>query len=64
MTSLFKFAKFEGVRELLKYLNLDVRFISKIITSCDVWKAYAQHKKNLNDTLSNIHGKICLTSDL
>ena len=60
----FKFAEFEGIRELLKYLNPDVRFISRITASCDVWKVYAQHKKNLRDTFTNICGRICLTSDL
>ena len=37
----FKIVEFEGVKKLLKYLNLDVRFIFRIIISCDVWKVYA-----------------------
>ena len=60
----FKFAKFEGIKEILKYLNLDVRFTSKVITSCDVWKVYAKCNTNLKDTLTNAPSKICLTSDL
>ena len=38
----FKFVEFEGIRDLLKYLNSDIRFVSRVTTSCDVWKVYIE----------------------
>ena len=40
---LFKFVEFKGIRDLLKYLNSDIRFVSRVTTSYDVWKVYIEH---------------------
>ena len=62
----FKFVEYEGFKDLFRYLNPDVKFISKMTASSDVLKVYIEPKKkgNLKDYLSKIHGKVCLTSDL
>ena len=60
----FKFVKYEGIRDIFKYLNSDVKFISRITASCDVGKVYVEQKKKLKEDLSKILGRICLTCDL
>ena len=60
----FSFVEYDGVRNMLKYLNPEVKFISRITAASDVWKLYVENKERLKECLAHIQGRICLTCDL
>ncbi|KAF7820644.1 zinc finger BED domain-containing protein DAYSLEEPER-like [Senna tora] len=43
----FSFVEYEGVREIFKYCNPDVKFITRNTTVADVWKVYVSRKESL-----------------
>ena len=61
---LLSFVEYDGVRSVFKYLNPDVKLISRNTASSDVWKIYLNEKANVKDELAKISGRACLTSDL
>ena len=60
----FSYVEYDGVRVVWKYLKHEVKFISCLTVAHDAWKIYLQHKAKLEEELSQIHGRICLTCDL
>ena len=61
---LFLYVEYDGVRNVWKYLNHEVKFISHFTMAHDVWKIYLQNKAKLKENLALIHGRIRLTCDL
>ncbi|KAF7821320.1 zinc finger BED domain-containing protein RICESLEEPER 2-like [Senna tora] len=60
----FSFVEYEGVREIFKYCNPDVKFITRNTAVADVWKVYVSRKESLKQELDKIPSRICLTSDV
>jgi len=44
----FSFVEYEGIRDLMKYLNPDIKFITRNTAAADVWKVYLSKKEILN----------------
>ncbi|KAF7826931.1 zinc finger BED domain-containing protein DAYSLEEPER-like [Senna tora] len=59
----FSVVEYEGVREIFKYCNPDVKFITRNTTVAEVWKVYKSKKESLKQELGKIPSRICLTSD-
>jgi len=51
------------VRDLLAYLNPDVKFVARNTTRNDVIKLFAREKEKLKLFLESFHGRISFTSD-
>ncbi|KAK3404682.1 hypothetical protein EUGRSUZ_K00995 [Eucalyptus grandis] len=51
-------------RELLSYLNPNVKHISRNTAKSDVVKVYEKEKRNLKSNIMSLSSRICLTSDL
>ena len=60
----FSFVEYRRVRELLKYLNLDAKKVSRNTAAQDVWKLYLSEKEKLKNLFAKLPSRICLTSDL
>ena len=60
----FSYVEYDGVRAVWKYLNHEVRCISRFTAAHDVWKIYLENKAKLKEQLAQIHGRICITCDL
>ena len=60
----FSFVEYDAIRDVLKYLNPDVKLISRNTTTSDVLKVYLNEKEGLKDELAKIPNRICLTSNL
>ena len=60
----FSYVEYDGVRSVWKYLNHEVRCISRLTIAHDVWKIYLENKAKLKEELALIHGRVCLTCDL
>ncbi|XP_010513568.1 PREDICTED: zinc finger BED domain-containing protein RICESLEEPER 4-like [Camelina sativa] len=60
----FAYVEYERVRSIWKYLNEDVKFISRNTSAADVYKFYENEAENLKRELVNLPGRISLTSDL
>ncbi|XP_010484883.1 PREDICTED: zinc finger BED domain-containing protein RICESLEEPER 3-like [Camelina sativa] len=60
----FAYVEYERVRSIWKYLNADVKFISRNTVAADVYKFYENEADNLKRELANLPGRISLTSDL
>ena len=60
----FSYVEYDGVRDVWKYLNPEVKFMSRNTAASDVWKLYVDNKQNLKEYLAQIQGRICLTCDL
>jgi len=60
----FMFVQYEGVREMLSYLNNKVDHISRNTARSDVIKLYEKEKLKLKTSLKSCSGKVSLTSDL
>ena len=59
----FQFVEYEGVRDLLAYLNPDVKFVARNTTRNDVIKLFAREKEKLKLFLESFHGRISFTSN-
>ncbi|XP_010430867.1 PREDICTED: zinc finger BED domain-containing protein RICESLEEPER 2-like [Camelina sativa] len=60
----FAYVEYERVRSVWKYLNADVKFISRNTAAADVYKFYETETENLKTELANLPGRISFTSDL
>nr|GEZ90400.1 zinc finger BED domain-containing protein RICESLEEPER 2-like [Tanacetum cinerariifolium] len=56
-------AKYEGVRDVVKYLEPDVTHITRNTTKADMLKLHKVESKRLRDELLCCPSRICLTSD-
>ena len=54
----FSYVEYDGVRAVWKYLNHEVKFISRFTAAHDVWKIYLQNKAKLKEELAQIHGRM------
>ena len=59
----FQFVKYDSVRQMLLYLNPDVKCVSRNTTRNDVVKLYAKERENLKLFLESFPGRIAFTSD-
>ncbi|XP_042030043.1 zinc finger BED domain-containing protein RICESLEEPER 2-like [Salvia splendens] len=59
-----KWVEYSAIRGFLKYLNPNIRFISRNTHASDVMKLYEYEKEKLKIRLSSVPGMLCLTSDL
>ncbi|KAF5809412.1 putative transcription factor/ chromatin remodeling BED-type(Zn) family [Helianthus annuus] len=59
----FSFVEYEGIRDLLKYLEPKVSFFSRHTARTDVKKMHASLVSKVRNELSACPGRICLTSD-
>jgi len=59
----FQFVEYEGVRDLLSYLNPDVKFVARNTTRNDAIKLFAKEKETLKSFLESFHGRLSFTSD-
>ncbi|KAL8492851.1 hypothetical protein ACS0TY_024156 [Phlomoides rotata] len=57
------FVEYHWVRELLKYLNPDVKSFGRLTATTDVLKLYEVEKEKLKHAMIGCPGRICLTSD-
>ena len=57
-------AEHEGHNDVLVYLNLDVKLISRNTLKTEVLKVYKREKVRLKNVLAKHLGRVCLTSDL
>lgn len=48
----FSFVEYEGIRDVLKYLNPDVKFVTRNTIAMDVWKYYEQERLKLKEVLN------------
>ena len=60
---LFSYVEYKWVREINKYLNLDVKHISRLIATIDIWKFYLAQKEKLKQVMHKSSRRICLTFD-
>ncbi|KAL4627208.1 hypothetical protein ACB092_05G151700 [Castanea dentata] len=60
----FSFVEYEGIRKVFKYLNSDVKNISRNTSKADVLKLYKKENDDVKNKLKSIPGRICLTLDL
>ncbi|XP_019096514.1 PREDICTED: zinc finger BED domain-containing protein RICESLEEPER 3-like [Camelina sativa] len=60
----FAYVEYERVRSIWKYLNEDVKFISRNTAAADVYNFYENEAENSKRELANLPGRISLTSDL
>ncbi|KAK9705574.1 hypothetical protein RND81_07G067300 [Saponaria officinalis] len=60
----FSWVEHEGNRDIHEFLCDDVKTICRNTAKADCLKLYLSLKDQLKDTLSNLPGRICLTSDL
>jgi len=60
----FKFLEYKWIRELLSYLNPDVKHVSRNTTISDFWKFHVEMKEKLKHEMYHCHNRIFLTSDL
>lgn len=60
----FNYVEYEGIRDLHKYLNPDVKHITRNTAKADVLKLHKKHKEILREQLISCPNRICLTSDL
>ncbi|CAA0836411.1 Zinc finger BED domain-containing protein DAYSLEEPER [Striga hermonthica] len=60
----FSFVEYDGIKDVLKYCNPDVRTFSRNTASSDVLKLYTAKKKILRKMLADVRSRICLTSDV
>ncbi|KAF7839410.1 zinc finger BED domain-containing protein RICESLEEPER 2-like [Senna tora] len=54
----FSFVEYEGVREIFKYCNPDVKFITRNTAIADFWKVYVSRKESLKQELDKIPSRI------
>ena len=59
----FSYVEYKLVREINKYLNPDVKHISRLTATTDIWKFYLAQKEKLKQVMHKSSGRICLTSD-
>ncbi|KAL9995206.1 putative transcription factor/ chromatin remodeling BED-type(Zn) family [Helianthus debilis subsp. tardiflorus] len=59
----FSFVEYEGIRNIFKYLEPSVSFISRNTAKSDIRKLYQREKSRLRGELIKSPGRICLTSD-
>ncbi|XP_057976643.1 zinc finger BED domain-containing protein DAYSLEEPER-like [Malania oleifera] len=59
----FSWVEHEGNRDVHKYLNPDVKPITRNTAKADVLKIHKRGKEKLKLTLQSAFGKVCLTSD-
>ncbi|CAH2052993.1 unnamed protein product [Thlaspi arvense] len=60
----FAYVEYERVRAVWKYLNADVKFISRNTAAADVYRFYEDETANLKMELASLPGRISFTSDL
>ena len=60
----FSFVEYDGIRKVVRYLNSDVKHISRNTSKANVLKLYKKEKDNVKNKLKSIPSRICLTSDL
>ncbi|XP_022028404.1 zinc finger BED domain-containing protein RICESLEEPER 2 [Helianthus annuus] len=60
----FSYVEHEETRKLHKFLQGDVKFITRNTAKADVLKIYEREKMIIKDKLEKVTGRICLTSDL
>ncbi|XP_057451882.1 zinc finger BED domain-containing protein RICESLEEPER 2-like [Lotus japonicus] len=60
----FNFVEYRRIRELLKYLNPEVKVPSRRASTIDIIKLYEGEKKKLKEELAKVPSRINLTSDL
>lgn len=60
----FSYVEYERVRSTWKYLNADVKFISRNTAAKDVYKFYQTETNILKTELASLPGRISFTSDL
>ena len=59
----FSYVEYKWVREINKYLNPDVKHISRLTATTDIWKFYLAQKEKLKQVMHKSSGRICLTSN-
>ena len=59
-----RWVEYSAMRGFLKYLNPNIRFISRNTHASDVMKFYEFEKEKLKIRLNSVPGMLCLTSDL
>ena len=60
----FSFVEYDAIRDVLKYLNPNVKLISRNTIAFDVFKVCSNEKEGLKDELAKFSIRICLTPDL
>lgn len=60
----FSFVEHKKFRELLTYLNPDVKHITRNTLKAKVLNVNGRERQIVAETLQNCHGRICLTSDM
>ena len=60
----FSFVEYDGIRKVFRYLNSDVKHISRNTSKPNVLKLYKKENDDVKNKLKSIPGRICLTSDL
>jgi len=59
---LFQLVEYKWIRELLSYLNLDLKHVSRNTIVSDLWKFHLKMKEKLKHEMHQCHNRICLTS--
>lgn len=63
----FRFAEYEGIRDLLNYVafaNQEIKIVCRNTVKADTLKIYEKEKSKIRQILRDVPGKISLTSDL
>jgi hypothetical protein len=60
----FQYVECESIREMIKYLHLDVPLISRNTLKADLKNLHMRVKQKVKFMLNGCPGRICLTSDL
>jgi hypothetical protein len=60
----FSFVKYDGIREMNRYLRSDVPLISRNIVKADLVKMHLWEKQKVKSLLNVCTGRISLTSDM
>lgn len=64
MTFLFNFVEYDKIRELINYLNPNVKMHSRNTVVSDIQKIYTREKEKLKQVFSEIPNRVCLTFDV
>uniref|UniRef100_A0A0R0HSA4 HAT C-terminal dimerisation domain-containing protein n=1 Tax=Glycine max TaxID=3847 RepID=A0A0R0HSA4_SOYBN len=59
----FNFVEYKWVRELLSYINSDVKHVSRNTLVSSLLKLHGEMKEKLKYVIHKCHNRICLTSD-
>ena len=59
----FNFVEYKWVRELLSYINSDVKHVSRNTLVSSLLKLHGEMKEKLKYAIHKCHNRICLTSD-